>query len=108
MKRVNAIIAVMTAVVAISTRVVAQDVGDAGEGFATAQTFCSQCHAIRKGEARLPGSKSPTFVEVANTRGMTATALIVALTSPHAGMPMFVLTPAQRDNIVAYILGLKD
>jgi hypothetical protein len=38
---------------------------------------------------------------------MTAAALTVTLATPHAGMPMFVLTPDQRQDIVAYILNLK-
>jgi mono/diheme cytochrome c family protein len=37
---------------------------------------------------------------------MTGTALMVALTTPHAGMPMFTFTSEQRDDIVAYILSL--
>ena len=56
----------------------------------------------------MPNGKSPAFVEIANTPGITATALLVALTTPHAGMPMFVLTPAQRAGVIAYILSLKD
>jgi hypothetical protein len=38
---------------------------------------------------------------------MTAAALTVAPTTPHAGMPMFVLTSEQRQDIIAYILGFK-
>jgi hypothetical protein len=38
---------------------------------------------------------------------MTNAALTVAFTTPHAGMPMFVLTPEQRRDIIAYILSLK-
>jgi mono/diheme cytochrome c family protein len=33
--------------------------------------------------------------------------LLVALTTPHAGMPMFTLSPEQRDDIIAYILNLR-
>jgi mono/diheme cytochrome c family protein len=51
--------------------------------------------------------RAPTFVELANTPGMTSAALTVALTTPHAGMPMFVLTPEQRQDIIAYILSFK-
>lgn len=69
---------------------------------------CSECHAVEKGQARSPNSRSPTFVELANTPGMTVMALTVMLTTPHAGMPMFVLTADQRANIIAYILGLKE
>jgi hypothetical protein len=32
---------------------------------------------------------------------------MVALTTPHAGMPMFVLTATQREDIIAYILSLR-
>jgi hypothetical protein len=59
------------------------------------------------GQARSPNGRAPTFVELANTPGMTTAALTVALTTPHAGMPMFVLTPEQRQDIIAYILSLK-
>jgi hypothetical protein len=39
---------------------------------------------------------------------MTSAALLVALTTPHAGMPMFLFTTEQRDNVIAYILSLKE
>jgi mono/diheme cytochrome c family protein len=81
--------------------------GNPQQGLAEAQQVCSECHAIQKEQARSPNSSSPTFVELANTPGMTATALFVALTTPHAGMPMFILTTEQRENIIAYILSLK-
>jgi hypothetical protein len=38
---------------------------------------------------------------------MTSTALLVALTTPHAGMPMFTFTSERRDDIIAYILSLN-
>jgi mono/diheme cytochrome c family protein len=31
----------------------------------------------------------------------------VALTTPHAGMPMFKLTTEQREDVIAYILSLR-
>jgi hypothetical protein len=39
---------------------------------------------------------------------MTSAALTVTLTTPHAGMPMFILSPEQRQDIIAYILSLKS
>jgi mono/diheme cytochrome c family protein len=107
MKCLRTLVGATVAFMAISNAM-AQDAGNAKEGLATAQTFCSECHAVRKGDQRSPNSASPTFVEVANTRGIATTALLVALTTPHAGMPMFMLTPSQRANIIAYILSLKD
>ena len=82
-------------------------VGDGQNGFALAQDNCSDCHAIRGGQLRSPNSRSPTFSELANTPGMTAIALTVALTTSHAGMPMFMLTANQRAEIIAYILSLR-
>jgi mono/diheme cytochrome c family protein len=81
----------------------AQGGGDPQGGLTLAQQVCSECHAIRKGQARSPNSRSPTFSELATAPGMTVAALTVALTTPHAGMPMFILTPEQRDDVIAYI-----
>jgi hypothetical protein len=38
---------------------------------------------------------------------MTSAALMVALTTPHAGMPMFMFSTDEREDIIAYILSLK-
>jgi mono/diheme cytochrome c family protein len=107
MKRV---IPIMTSLVlsVTATHVPAQGIGDPENGLAVARNVCSECHAIRKGQARSPNSRAPTFAELATTPGMTVTALSVALVTPHAGMPMFMLTAEQRGNIIAYILSLKE
>jgi mono/diheme cytochrome c family protein len=81
-------------------------VGSPQEGRALAQDVCSECHAIGKGQVRSPNARSPAFSELATTPGMTPVALMVALTTPHAGMPMFMLTADQREDIIAYILSL--
>ena len=80
---------------------------DPQEGAKWATDVCGECHAVRTGQVRSPNGRAPTFVELANTPGMTTAALTVALTTPHAGMPMFVLTSEQRQDIIAYILSLK-
>jgi len=85
----------------------AQEIGDTQNGLALAREVCSACHAIGRALARSPNSRSPTFSELATTPGMTVAALTVALTTPHAGMPMFMLTAEQRRDIIAYILSLR-
>jgi mono/diheme cytochrome c family protein len=85
----------------------ADAVGDLNEGLALVQQVCSQCHATSSDLARSPDPLAPTFSELKGTPGMTRTALLVALTTPHAGMPMFTLSPEQRDDIIAYILNLR-
>jgi hypothetical protein len=73
-----------------------------------ARNTCSECHATQKGQLLSPNLRAPTWVEIANTPGVTAAALLVMLTTPHAGMPMFLLTPEQRQQIIDYILSLKS
>ena len=82
-------------------------VGVSQQGRVLAQEVCSECHAVTKGQVRSPNSRSPTFSELAGAPGMTSVALMVALTTPHAGMPMFMLTVEQREDIIAYILSLR-
>jgi hypothetical protein len=55
-----------------------------------------------------PNLRAPTWVEIANTPGVTEAALFLMLTTPHAGMPMFLLSPEQRQEIIDYILSLKS
>lgn len=86
----------------------AQEKGDAGRGLALAREVCSECHAVQAQQLQSPHSRAPTFLQLSTTPGMTRTALTVALTTPHAGMPMFRLTPEQRTDIIAYILGLRQ
>jgi mono/diheme cytochrome c family protein len=85
----------------------AQGVGDPQEGLSSAQQLCSLCHAIRRGEVRSPNSGAPTFLELATAPGMTSAALTVALTAPHAKMPMIELGADQRRDLIAYILSLR-
>jgi len=85
----------------------ADTVGDPHNGLALAQQVCAQCHATIAELARSPDLRAPTFSELKSAPGMTRTALLVALTTPHAGMPMFTLSSEQRDDIIAYILSLR-
>jgi len=84
----------------------AQAIGDPKQGLALAQQTCSPCHATVAEQDRSPNARAPRFVDIATTSGMTSAALLVALTTPHAGMPMFTFTPEQRDDVIAYILSL--
>jgi mono/diheme cytochrome c family protein len=96
----------MTFLAVSVNQVHAQEIGDTQNGLALARQVCFDCHAIGRALARSPNSRSPTFSELATTPGMTVAALTVALTTPHAGMPMFMLT-AERRDIIAYILSLR-
>ena len=107
MERVICSVTVLALSIAASP-IYAQGNQQGGLGLTEARQVCSACHAIQKGQVPSPNSRSPTFVELANAPGMTAAALLVALTTPHAGMPMFILTTEQRENVIAYILSLTE
>jgi mono/diheme cytochrome c family protein len=85
----------------------AQVIGNPQGGAELANNVCAECHAVRERQLLSPNLRAPTFYEVANTPGMTAAALTVTLTTPHAGMPMFMFTPQQRQDVIGYILSLK-
>ena len=98
---------VFTALTGLSLSAGAQHAGDPGAGAAYAKQYCTKCHAI-DGTETSPEPKAPSFRNVANTKGMTATALTVWLTTSHPTMPNIVIEPNDMDNVVAFILSLKD
>jgi len=84
----------------------AQD-GDVWTGHAFAREACKACHLVDP-EARPPRifEIGPAFHDIANIRGMTATAIRVFLTSSHPKMPNLILTPNEIADVTAYILSL--
>ena len=86
----------------------AEEFGDPAKGLEYARAICSECHAVERSVAQSPNRNAPTFVSVAETRGMTGLAIRAWLQSPHPTMPNLLVKPEDRDNLIAYILGLKS
>jgi mono/diheme cytochrome c family protein len=84
----------------------AQEQGDARKGLDFAKRVCAECHGVAPGQV-VPAA-APTFRAIANTPGMTGLALTVFLRTPHRNMPNLVIADSDRDNVVAYILSLRD
>jgi cytochrome c2 len=84
-----------------------QEMGDARAGLAYAKQICAECHAVQKGARPSPNAQAPAFELVANTRGMSETALRVWFQTPHPTMPNLVMTATQKDDVIAYILSLR-
>jgi cytochrome c len=86
----------------------AQD-GDVAAGHAFARQACNTCHVV-EAEQREPRLVviGPSFRDIANTRGMTVTALRVFLTTSHPKMPNLILTREEIADVSAYILSLRD
>lgn len=100
------IIAVLMSVVASAAQ--AQEAGSAQRGLVVARQACSQCHLVVKETGRSTDPNAPTFETIAKTPGMTSAALIVALRTSHRTMPNVVIKGEDINDLVAYILSLKD
>jgi hypothetical protein len=55
-----------------------------------------------------PNLDAPRFAIVANVPGTTARALVVWLQTSHPTMPNLMIEPDDRDNVVAYIMSLRE
>ena len=86
----------------------AQQFGDAEGGRQLARENCAECHAIDNGTGASANPNAPTFKDLAKTPGMTSAALTVALQTAHRNMPNFVIKANERQDIIAYILSLKE
>ena len=80
---------------------------DPAAGEVYAEKVCAQCHAIYP-SGLSPELTAPPFKNVANTPGMSDTALRVWLSTSHPTMPNIVIEPQDMDNVIAFILTLKD
>ena len=85
----------------------AQQAGDPDRGHAYAVMTCAPCHSIEKGGAASPNPNAPVWRDIANMPGITATALRVFLSTPHQQMPDLVISPANMQDLIAYILTLQ-
>lgn len=96
------------ALVATALPAHAQD-GAVTAGHAFAREACNACHVV-EADQQAPRRIliGPEFREIANTRGITATALRVFLTTSHPKMPNLILTSEEMADVIAYILSLRD
>ena len=88
----------------------AQQLGDPIAGKRFALLTCSECHMVAVGQSGLYRADAPPFPDLANMPSTTALSLRVFLQTPHAkrSMPDLVLTENQMDDIIAYILSLRQ
>jgi mono/diheme cytochrome c family protein len=86
----------------------AQQRGDGKAGFEYADAVCAECHAVKKGERVSPHERAPAFELVANARGMSEMALRVWFQSPHPSMPNLMLKEKTADDLITYIMSLKQ
>jgi mono/diheme cytochrome c family protein len=101
--------AMLTAALTATTFAANAQDGDVAAGRTFARDACKSCHIVEPTNASPPIVViGPNFQDIANTSGMTATALRVFLTTSHPKMPNLILTPEQLSDVIAYILSLRE
>lgn len=106
--RIARVLFAVAALVAGTAAVHAADASNVEKGLAIARVQCAECHLLGKEKGLSTNVMAPTFSEIANTPGMTAAALKVALSTPHEVMPNLVIKGEVADSLIAYILSLKN
>jgi mono/diheme cytochrome c family protein len=86
----------------------AEDRADTSRGADYARAWCAACHAVERGEKAEAFSTAPSFQSLSENPELTAIALHAYLQTPHNKMLNVILRPEQADEIVAYILSLKQ
>jgi len=101
------LIAVTGAALSTPTQSLADDKRSAGRQ--VAMEICSHCHRVAVGQLP-PLQNVPSFTEIANTSSTTASSLKVLLRSKHKRkrMPDFIMSNSDIDNVIDYILSLKQ
>jgi mono/diheme cytochrome c family protein len=84
------------------------DIGDARKGLDYAQKVCSACHNVQLSDSASPNSVAPPFKRIANTPRNVVTALTVWSRTSHSTMPNLIIEPSDMDDLIAYILSLKN
>ena len=77
------------------------------QGLALARERCGFCHGVEYGDEFSSNPLAPTFEAIADTPGMTQTALSVTLRSSHQVMPDLMLSSEEIAAISAYLATLK-
>ena len=86
----------------------AQSRGDPHVGQSYALKVCAECHAVLPEGGPSPNPDAPAFITIANSPGMSRIALVSWFQTPHKSMPNLMLETSDRDNLIAYITGLKE
>ncbi|MDA7948744.1 MAG: cytochrome C [Hyphomicrobiaceae bacterium] len=86
----------------------AQEQGSTERGLAYARKVCAECHLVADEAGLSPKPEVKTFKQIANTPGMSSIAIGVWMQSEHENMPHIVPEPGELNDVVAYIVSLKD
>jgi mono/diheme cytochrome c family protein len=86
----------------------AQEQGDAQQGRIYASQVCAECHKIGSEDGLSPVIGVKSFKEIANQRDTTVISLAAWMQSEHVNMPHIVPEAHELNDVIAYIVRLKD
>jgi len=104
----NLAAAVIFVLVLCSVPATSAEFGDVQRGRAYAERICAQCHAVAPSDTTSPRPEATPFSVVSQLAGINDRALSVFLQTPHAEMPNLVVTGQDRDDLIAYIISLRN
>lgn len=99
-------LAALLVVLITATAASAQDTGDREIGRRIVERWCSDCHGVSAG-AKSAATSAPSFSAIAAMPSTTALSLGVFMRTSHPTMPNVMLTPADLNNVIAYVLSLR-
>lgn len=82
--------------------------GDVVAGRALVVKECRECHSVSAEQRATRLDVAPGFDEIAAKPQTTAISLRAFLQQSHPTMPNLMLTDAERDNVIAFILSLQQ
>lgn len=86
----------------------AQEQGDPKAGRAYAERDCAECHAVGPEGGPMDLSGAMSFKIIANRRDTTAISIAAWMESEHENMPHIIPKPHELNNVIAYIMSLKE
>ena len=93
----------------LTTTALATDLpGDAVAGEKMARGLCAQCHWVAEDQKHFPVEDAPAFQDLAENPAITELALRAFFQTPHRSMPNLMLSPQETDDIISYILSLRQ
>lgn len=98
----------VAALLPYSFQALAQEQGDVSRGKDYAAQVCAECHAIGAGDGLSPNIAAAPFKEIAARPEMTAIAISVWLQSEHENMPHIVPKAEELNDLIAYMMSLKN
>lgn len=97
------ILPMLSALVLLAVPAAAQDSSTGGR---LAVRWCMACHVVEPNQSTATDN-APSFQAIAARPGTTAASLDRYLSAGHTLMPDFLLSPQERNALVAYILSMR-